>query len=115
MQGFTRRSSVGYEMRAGGHCRPIRVPRSVFHVCAVAGVVLATPCVAQEKPAEIIAAHVRTQGYACENALAAQRDRKASKPNETVWTLRCSNGTYRVRLVPDMAAHVERVQPAKSK
>jgi hypothetical protein len=74
---------------------------------AVAIALLATPAAAEEKPAEIIAAHIRTQGYACENPLGAQRDRKASKPNETVWTLRCSNGTYRVRLVPDMAASVE--------
>jgi hypothetical protein len=31
-----------------------------------------------------------------------------------VWTLRCSNGTYRVRLVPDMAASVEPVKSGTS-
>jgi hypothetical protein len=95
-------------MRAGGHCR------AVLYACAIVGALLATPAATEENPADIIAAHIRTQGYACENALRAQRNRKASRPNETVWTLRCNNGTYRVRLVPDMAAHVELVQPDKS-
>src|SRR5262245_8166239 len=75
--------------------------RPEFHICAVAAALLAAPAGAEEKPAEIIAAHIRMQGYTCENALAAERDHKASKPNETVWTLRCGNGTYRVTLVPD--------------
>jgi hypothetical protein len=97
-----------------GERRAIRRPQSVLYACAVAAIVFATPATAEEKPAEIIAAHIRTQGYACENALGAERDPKASKPNETVWTLRCSNGTYRVTLVPDMAAAVELVKPPKS-
>ena len=88
--------------------------RRALGIAAVATALLAAPAAAQEKPADIIAAHIRTQGYACDNALSAQRNRKASKPNETVWTLRCSNGIYRVRLVPDMAASVELVNPPKS-
>jgi hypothetical protein len=68
---------------------------------------------AQEKPAEIIAAHIRTQGYQCDKPLSAQRNRKASKPNEAAWTLRCSNAVYNVRLIPDMAAHVEKVEDTK--
>jgi hypothetical protein len=71
---------------------------------------LATPAAAEETPAEIIAAHIRQQGYACTNALRAQRNRRASKPNEAVWTLRCSDATYLVRLIPDMAAHVEQMK-----
>jgi hypothetical protein len=71
---------------------------------------LAMPAAAQENPAEIIAAHIRTQGYECTKALSAQRNRRASKPNETAWTLRCSNAIYNVRLIPDMAAHVEKVE-----
>jgi hypothetical protein len=50
------------------------------------------------------------QGYGCEKALDATRDNKASAPNETVWTLRCSDASYRVRLVPDMAAKVELIK-----
>ena len=93
---------------------PMRRSRSALCVSAVAAAVLATPAAAGETPAEIIAAHIRQQGFACENALGAERDGKASKPNETVWTLRCNDGTYRVRLVPDMAAHIELVTPASS-
>ena len=78
--------------------------------CAAASVALITPSLAQETPAQIIAAHVRMQGYGCEKALDALRDSKASAPNEVVWTLRCSNASYRVRLVPDMAAKVELIK-----
>jgi hypothetical protein len=99
MRDVTYRSTARHE--------PIRRARSAFYVCAGVGALLATPSVAEEAPPEIIAAHIRMQGFACENALSAERDGKVSKPNETVWTLRCSNGTYRVRLVPDMAASVE--------
>jgi hypothetical protein len=77
--------------------------------------VLATSVAAVEKPADIIAAQIRVQGYACDTALGARRNRRASKPNETVWTLRCSNGTYRVTLVPDMSARVTLVSPRTSK
>src|SRR5262249_46633855 len=48
--------------------------------------------------AEIVAAQIRTQGYACAEPVAAERDRAASVPNETVWVLSCGNARYRVRL-----------------
>jgi hypothetical protein len=63
-----------------------------------------------ETPAGIIAAHIRTQGYACSQPISATRDRQASTPNEAVWVLRCQNARYRVRLVPDMGAQVTRLQ-----
>jgi hypothetical protein len=62
---------------------------------------------AEEMPAEIIAAQIRDQGYACEKAISAKRDGERS--DDAVWILKCQNATYRVRLVPDMAAHVERL------
>ncbi|KAB2912301.1 MAG: hypothetical protein F9K29_19800 [Hyphomicrobiaceae bacterium] len=65
---------------------------------------------ALENPADIIAAHIRQQGYACNDALQAIRSRRASRPNQAAWILRCDNATYRVRLIPDMAAHVEVVK-----
>jgi hypothetical protein len=61
----------------------------------------------EEMPAEIIAAQIRDQGYACEKAISAERDGERS--DDAVWILKCQNATYRVRLVPDMAAHVERL------
>ncbi len=62
-----------------------------------------------EKPPEIIASHIRTQGYECDKPKSAVRDKKASKPDEPVWTLECENATYRVREIPDQAAKVERL------
>ena len=62
-----------------------------------------------ETPKEIIAAHIRMQGFACEKPLNAERDRERCKPDEPVWLLKCENATYRVRLIPDMAAQVQRV------
>ena len=98
---------------ASKSCRTRHWPRSLICAGAVASAALATPATAQETPPEIIAAHIRQQGYACEKALSAQRDPKASKADEPMWTLRCSNATYRVRLVPDMAAKVEEVKDGK--
>ena len=64
---------------------------------------------AEEMSAEIIAVQIRDQGYACDKALSATRDEKLSQPDEAAWILKCENATYRVRLVPDMAAKVERI------
>jgi hypothetical protein len=60
---------------------------------------------AEEIPAEIIAAQIRDQGYACDKAISARRDGERS--DDAVWILKCRNATYRVRLIPDMAAKVE--------
>lgn len=68
---------------------------------------LATPCVAQESPKDVLAAHLRTQGYKCDTPKSATHDAAASRPDESVWIIRCENARYRVRLIPDMAAKVE--------
>lgn len=62
-----------------------------------------------EAPAEIIAVQIRKQGYECGNAESARRDPAASKPDEPVWILKCNNASYRVRLIGNMADHVERL------
>ena len=62
---------------------------------------------AQHDAKEIIAAQLRSQGFACDIPKSATRDAAASKPNETVWIVVCEKATYRVTLVPNMAAHVE--------
>ena len=63
-----------------------------------------------EMPAETIAAQVRLQGHRCDEPLSATRDTALSKPNEAVWVLKCANATYRLRLIPNMAARVERLE-----
>ena len=62
-----------------------------------------------EKPMDIIATQIRKQGYKCDKPQSAERDRAASKPDQAVWVLHCVGATYRVRLHPDMAAQVERL------
>ena len=80
-----------------------RVPLSV--IVLQLGVSMAHA--AEEMPAEIIAAQIRDQGYACDKALSTTRD--GEHLDDAVWILKCQNATNRVRLVPDMAARVERL------
>ncbi len=79
-------------------------------LCRMISIVLglgADACLAQETPVSIIAAQIRQQGFTCEEPRRAERDVQASRPNEVVWTLICENTTYRVTLIPNMAARVE--------
>jgi hypothetical protein len=66
---------------------------------------------AQQMPAEtlqgMLAAQIRTQGFTCEKPLSAKQNKKRSRPDRDVWVLKCSNATYRITRVPDMAAKVE--------
>jgi hypothetical protein len=87
-----------------------------FVLCAVLSGTLGTKVVAQsaeDTPKEIIADQIGQQGYSCVKPISAQRDIKLSKADEAVWILKCKNAAYRVRLVPDMAAMVERVDTEK--
>jgi hypothetical protein len=62
---------------------------------------------AQESPKDVIAAHLRLQGYSCDAPKSARRDIRASRPDEAVWLIDCRNARYRVRLVPNMADVIE--------
>jgi hypothetical protein len=64
---------------------------------------------AQETPLEALASQLRLQGHRCDEPVTAQRDAQLSKPDEVVWNLRCGNTSYRMRLTPDMAARVEKL------
>jgi hypothetical protein len=57
----------------------------------------------------ILAAQLREQGYACEQPQSAERDAQASTPDQAVWIVQCESAKYRMRLNPDMAAKVERI------
>ena len=60
-----------------------------------------------EKPDAELAAQVRIHGYSCDKALGATRDKKRSRPDYAVWTLKCSNAVYRVSRAPDLLAKVQ--------
>ena len=64
---------------------------------------------AEDTTENVLAAQICDQGYRCEKPLGAKRDEALSKPDEAVWVLRCEAVTYRMRLVPDMAARVEKL------
>jgi len=64
---------------------------------------------AAEVPKEIIAVQIRKQGFECKTPLSAERDPAASKPDDAAWILRCDDATYKVQLIPKMAAKVERL------
>ncbi len=62
-----------------------------------------------EDPKNILAAQLRDQGYDCAQPKSAERDVQVSKPDEEVWIVQCENARYGMRLDPDMAAKVERL------
>jgi hypothetical protein len=64
----------------------------------------------QETPTDIIASQLRRQGFPCTSPKPAVQDRQSSSPNAVVWRVQCDEGSYRVTLVPNLAARVERTQ-----
>lgn len=75
-----------------------------------AGSAVAPGAQAQDEiPADIIAVQVRKQGFPCGKAEKASRDPKISSADEPVWTLTCDNASYRVRLIGNMADHIEKL------
>ena len=85
---------------------------SVFAVPFVVGMVGSTAW-AEQTLQDLLAVQLREQGYACDKPLKAERDDKLSKPDNEAWTLTCSNATYRVSRVPDLAAKVEKIDEGK--
>ncbi|MET1045300.1 MAG: hypothetical protein ABWX70_01130 [Hyphomicrobium sp.] len=62
-----------------------------------------------EPPMDLLASQLRDQGYACVKPEKARRDEKASRPNETVWVVTCKGVDYRMTVVPDLAAKIEKL------
>jgi hypothetical protein len=75
-------------------------------ILAVFAVLASTAVAHAEKPQDELAAQVRIQGFACDEAQGAVRDSKRSRPDYAVWVLKCSNAAYRVSRAPDMAAKI---------
>jgi hypothetical protein len=87
------------------------VSRPGGSACLAAGTALAATIGASnaQSPADGVAAQVRAQGYQCDQPISATRDASLSKPDSAVWTLKCKNSSYRVRLVPDLAADITKL------
>jgi hypothetical protein len=87
--------------------------RRMSLLLAAAAALAGASASAQEDPTNIVADQIRAQGYKCDSPQSAKRDPQASKPDEAVWILQCESGSYRVRLVPDMAATVEKIDKSQ--
>ena len=85
------------------------IGRTLSAIATVGSFATLTPAFAED-PKNIIAAQLRDQGYQCDQPQSAVHDLEASKPDEAVWVLQCENAKYRLRLVPNLAAKVERIQ-----
>ncbi len=89
----------------------IRQPILVAAVFCGALATLQTAAQAQsdtEDATALVAGQIRQQGYACAEPASAARD--PAVDDDAVWTLTCADASYRVRLVPDQAAQVEKLQ-----
>lgn len=58
----------------------------------------------------VLADQLRLQGFACDHPQSAKPDPDASRPNERVWIVACDGASYRMRIVPNMAAQVEKMK-----
>jgi hypothetical protein len=59
--------------------------------------------------AGIIAAQIRRQGFTCDKPKKAENKGLAAGSDLRIWVLDCGNASYRVQLVPNMAAKVEKL------
>jgi hypothetical protein len=87
----------------------MRLMALMLLVLVVTGAGAALAAAGTGNPKDNLAAQLRDQGYACDHPQSAEQDAKGSKPDEAVWVVQCENAKYRMRLVPDMAAKVERI------
>jgi hypothetical protein len=88
----------------------ISLPAAGFAAAALAVTLVSASSLADSEAAKVTADKVRAQGFPCAEPVSAQRDPAASKPDEEVWILECHDARYRVRLMQDMPAKVERLQ-----
>jgi hypothetical protein len=75
-------------------------------ILAAFAVLASTVAAPAQEPMNELAAQVRIQGFACDRAQGAIRDKKRSRPDYAVWVLKCSNAVYRVSRAPDLAAKI---------
>jgi hypothetical protein len=78
----------------------------------LAGLAIALPIAAQAQDSDvsIIAAQVRSQGFACDSPSGAERLADESLPDQQVYKLTCDGITYRVHLIPDQAAEITKLE-----
>ena len=97
--------------RCGNSTRNISIVGLALGWVEISGFLIGIPTsLHSQTPADDLAAQVRSQGYQCDQSVTARREVSLSKPDSAVWTLKCRNASYRVRLVPDMSAQVVKLK-----
>ncbi len=82
----------------------------------LAGTQLIAPLAAEQDTSsganvnDLLAVQVREQGNSCDKPESAEQLKEQSQPDVEVWILKCENATYRVKLIPDMAAEIARIE-----
>ena len=81
----------------------------ILVVVASTLVVPASLQAADTEAAKVTAAAIRVQGMPCTEPVTAQRDAAASKPDQPVWLVACSDGRYRVHFAGETKPRIERL------
>ncbi|HXY58444.1 MAG TPA: hypothetical protein VEH76_07675 [Methylocystis sp.] len=89
--------------------RETGMSRKINPLALAVAVASAAPALAAGDAKDVVAAQIRRQGFRCDSSKGAARAVEDSKPVVATWILECRNATYRVQLVPHMAARVELV------
>jgi hypothetical protein len=86
---------------------------AIVGLACVASVGPALSQSADEPTRDLLASQLRDQGFTCSKPESAKHDVKQSKPNEEVWIVKCENDTFRMTVIPDLAAKVEKLQSSQ--
>jgi hypothetical protein len=78
-------------------------------LAAVAGSATVSADNGLEPPMDLLATQLRDQGFACDHPTSAKFEANTSKPNEKVWVVECKGVHYRMTVVPDLAAKIEKL------
>ena len=65
---------------------------------------------ADDDALNVLGDQLRLQGLPCKHAQSATPDPDSSRPDERVWIIKCDDVSYRMRLIPNMAAQVEKLK-----
>jgi hypothetical protein len=84
----------------------------LFCIASAAACAMFTNGYAQDESVEIdvLADQIRSQGFACSDPVSAERVAAESVSDEPVYLLKCETATYQIRLVPDQAAKVIKIE-----
>jgi hypothetical protein len=81
-------------------------PRYLPEVTKTGDLILPMNGLESARTAEVIAAQLHRQGVSCSAPRSAVKDAKNSVADVIVWTLRCDEGAYSVRLIPHIGARI---------